>query len=367
MMKLRKPILGALGLSGLVVLAWGLISTEQSPATSETSVHPVQAVKQSPETVASRAAAASGADPIPNTTPQPSGDGSETRQVTERQPVQLARQLSAISEVYATEVQYPSYSKPITSQHVSYLEPNRFTVVEIPVLGGSSTAALSLPKYRFFAPEGVTLSLQSDLAVNAIRYEFYDVNNSQRFLVKHTDQKSLLVPGNARWPQEIRVKATVDFDQGTDVLTADFQYQVPVAVVLSAEAPVAQGADMLIPLNLDVSEVGIYRIRANLYREDGQVIAALSQKSRLGEGRQSLTLKAHQSVLGGTDGRYLLKNWVVERMSGMPGEKASFGISQQPVMALAPFDASGLRREAYTPSPQEQQRLHFLRQAGVSE
>ncbi|MEJ2764939.1 hypothetical protein VV869_13355 [Photobacterium sp. MCCC 1A19761] len=367
MMKIRKPIWVALGFSGLAVLTWGLIPTAQSPAIPEAPVHPAQLVNHAPETLANQTVAAAGADPIPNITPQLSGDGSEAHQATERQPVQLARQLTAISDVYAAEVQYPPYSKPITSKHASYLEPNRFTAVEMPVLGGSSTAALSLPKYRFFAPEEVTLSLKSELAVNTIRYEFYDVNSHQRFLVKHTDQKSLNVPGSEWWPQEIRVKATVDFEQGTDVLTADFQYQVPVAVVLSAEAPAAQGADMLIPLNLDVSEAGIYRIRANLYREDGQVIAALSQKSRLGEGRQSFTLKAHQSVLGGTDGRYLLKNWVVERMSGMPGEKASFGISQQPVMALVPFDASGLRREAYTPSPQEQQRLHFLRQAGVSE
>lgn len=279
--------------------------------------------------------------------------------------MQLTQQFAVLSDVYAAEIQYPPYSKPITAKHVSYLEPNRFTAVEMPVLGGSSTASLSLPKYRFFDPEKVTLSLIADLAVSAIRYEFYDLDSQQRFLVKHTDRKSLTVTGNANWPQEIRVKATVDFARGTDVLTADFRYEVPVAYVNSADAPTAQGADMVIPLDLEVTEAGIYRIRANLYRQDGEVVAALSGKSRLGEGLQSLSLKVHQSVLSGTDGRYQLKNWVVERMSGMPGEKAAFGVSRQPVMTLEPFQVSTLSQEAYTPSPQEQQRLDFLRRAAA--
>lgn len=363
-MKTPKPIVVVLGLAGVATLAWWRLSLPDDvarlPEGPTRQAHPQQTAP------AEHTSAPTGPEPV-NLNPAQSSQGDGlAAPPPESKPVQLTRQLAAITEVYAAEVQYPPYSKPITAHNVSYLDPNRFTAVEMPVLGGSAMASLSLPKYRFFDPEAVTLSLNTELSVSAIRFDFYDLARQQRFLTKYTDHNTLTVAGHVSWPKEIRVKATVDFDRGTDVLTADFRYEVPVAYVNSADAPTAQGADMLIPLNLEVTQAGIYRIRANLYRHDGEVIAALSSKSRLGEGRQSLSLKVHHSVLGNTEGRYQLKNWVVERMSGRPGEKASFGISREPVMTLEPFQVSTLSQEAYTPSLQEQQRLDFLRRASAS-
>lgn len=275
----------------------------------------------------------------------------------------ITEQLGLIAAAYAAEVHYPPYSKPISENNLSYLEPNYYSVVEVPVLDGKQTASLSLPKYRFFYPEPVTVSLNTQLAVDNIKFDFYEPTTGKRLVSKQTEMKTLTVEPDESWPQEVRVKATIDFEQGTDILTADFAFYIPAAYLRSAGAPSSQGADMVIPLYLDVKQAGIYRIRANLLTRDGKVIAALNNKSRLGEGEQAMALKVHSSVLAQTDGHYQLRHWVIEKMSGYPGEKASFGISTQDAIQLAPFDPSTLSQEPYTPSPEEQQRLEFLRQA----
>lgn len=290
-------------------------------------------------------------------------DVSVNRQDIEPELKSITQQLALISDVYAAEVQYPPYSKPISESSVSYLEPNYFNVVEVPVLDGGNSASLSLDKYRFFYPEPVVVSLNTKLAVSNIKYELYEPETKQVLFSEQTNSKTLAIKSKESWPQEVRIKATIDFEQGTDILTADFNFFVPMAYLLSAGEPLSEGADMLIPLVLDVKQGGIYRVRANLFSQDGEVIAALNGKSKLGEGSEVLELKVHQSVLAGTDGHYQLKNWVIEKMSGYPGEKASFGVSLHDAISLAPFDISVLSKEVYMPSPEEQQRLEFLRQA----
>lgn len=277
----------------------------------------------------------------------------------------VSKQFKAISESYENEVKFPPYSQPISENNLSYLEPNRFNVVDVPVLDGNSTASLSLDKFRFFYPEPVTVTLNTKLAVSNIRFEFYEPTTKEVFASQQTGERSVTVTPDENWPQEIRVKAMVDFEQGSDILLTDFNFFVPAAYLLSAGAPISQGADMVIPLMIDVKQAGIYRVRANLYSNDGKVIAALNSKSRLGQGQESFELKVHNSVLSGTDGHYQLRNWVIEKMSGFPGEKASFGVSEQDAIILEPFDPASLSQEPYTPSPEEQQRLDFLREAAT--
>lgn len=275
----------------------------------------------------------------------------------------VTSQLAQISDAYEAEIQYPPYSKPITASSKSYLEPNYFNVVDVPVLDGAHTASISLAKFRFFYPEPVVVSLNTKLAVSNINYEFYEPTSMQVLAIEQTDNKTLVIQTSEDWPQEIRIKATIDFEQGSDILTTDFNFFVPSARLLSAGAPTSEAADMLIPVQMEVKQGGIYRVRANLYSQHGDVIAALNGKSKLAEGNDELVLKAHHSVLSGTDGLYLLKDWVIEKMSGFPGEKASYGISEQDTIPLAPFDLSTLSQEPYSPSAEEQQRLKFLRQA----
>ncbi|MCW8329895.1 hypothetical protein MD588_13880 [Photobacterium sp. SDRW27] len=290
-------------------------------------------------------------------------DGMKVVDEPKREP--LAQQLEVISQAYAAEIKYPPYSKPITENNLSYLEPNYYSAVDVPVLDGSETASLSLEKYRYLYPETVTVSLNSRLAVSNIKFEFYEPTTQQVLTTKQTDTKSITVKPEESWPQEIRVKATTDFEQGTDVLTADFTFFVPTAYLVSVGAPSSEGADMVLPLNLDIKQAGIYRVRANLFTLEGRAVAALNSKAKLGDGEQVMNLKVHSSVLAGTEGDYQLKHWVIEKMSGFPGEKACYGTSPYDTISLEPFDLHTLSYEPYTPSPEEQQKLEFLRQASM--
>ncbi|MGF1878950.1 hypothetical protein L4D77_27200 [Photobacterium frigidiphilum] len=275
---------------------------------------------------------------------------------------EVTEQFTLLSKDYAAEVAYPAYSQPLSASDVSYLEPNYFSVVDVPVLDGSHTASLSLDKYRFYFPEPVTVRLDTDLAVDNVVLELFEPTTREQLVIVRSQEVSVIFVPKESWPQEIRVKATASFVEGTDVLTADFRFFVPVAYVESVGLPYPVNADMCIPLTLDVKKSGIYRIRANLFTTDGQAVAVLTNKKKLSPGEATLDLKAHKSVLAGRNGAFELRNIQVEKMSSYPGEKNSYGVSQFKVLPIEFFDVSTLSDEKHQPSAEEQQRLEFLQE-----
>lgn len=275
---------------------------------------------------------------------------------------EVTEQFTLLSKDYAAEVAYPAYSQPLSASDVSYLEPNYFSVVDVPILDGSHTASLSLDKYRFYFPEPVTVRLDTDLTVDNVVLELFEPTTREQLVIVRSQEVNVIFVPKESWPQEIRVKATVSFAEGTDILTADFSFFVPVAYVESVSSPYPVNADMCIPLTLDVKKNGIYRVRANLFTTDGQAVAVLTNKEKLGQGEATLDLKAHKSVLAGRDGAFELRNIQVEKMSSYPGEKTSYGVSQFKVLPIEYFDVSTLSDEKHQPSAEEQQRLEFLQE-----
>ncbi|UTM59839.1 hypothetical protein L4174_017355 [Photobacterium sp. CCB-ST2H9] len=279
-----------------------------------------------------------------------------------RLPVEMKTQFAVLSKVYAAELAYPAYSRPITAQDKQWLEPNRYMPVKAPVLDGEDSAALVLKKYRHFFPEDIRLSIQSGLPVAAMTVELFDLQTHQRLTGKKTLENQVVFPSEEHWPDEIRAKATVDFSTGTDILTADFQFFVPVAEVTQVAKPVISGANVEIPVMLTVKKAGIYRIRANLFTASGQPVAVLTAKQTLAAGEQIMTLQAYHQVFAGA-GEFELRTFQVEKMSGFPGEKSQYGISQQPGWPLGYIDTSLLSDEPYVPTKAEQQRMNFLESA----
>ncbi|WP_051488313.1 hypothetical protein [Salinivibrio socompensis] len=102
-------------------------------------------------------------------------------------------------------------------------------------------------------------------------------------------------------------------------------------------------ADMIIPLQLDVDKAGIYRVRANLFTKDNEPVAFLTTKKQLPEGEHTVELKAFKQALRGFDEQWQLKNIVLERMSGYPGERAQFGISLTTPIHWAPLRSTNCR------------------------
>ncbi|MDD9154989.1 hypothetical protein PVK64_02120 [Aliivibrio sp. S4TY2] len=284
----------------------------------------------------------------------------EQDEVQKALPQELSRQFALLSKAYAEEMIYPSYSTPLLSNDKSYLEPNHFSEVKIPVLDGSHKASLSLDKYRFSYPEPITVTLNSDLAVDHIEYELLDPETRKSLTTQYTQELTTEFSPQKEWPQEIRIKAVISFVDGKDTLTTDIQFSNPVAYVNSIEPPYSAGSDMILPLNIEVKESGNYRIRANLFQQNGKPIASLNNKEKLSQGDAVFELKAHSSVLKNDVTEFELRNITVEKMSDFPEEKTRYGTSRKTVFTISSFDISSLSDEPYQMSEQEKERLRFL-------
>ncbi|OCH24036.1 hypothetical protein [Aliivibrio sp. 1S128] len=284
----------------------------------------------------------------------------EQDEIPQAFPQELTKQFALLSKAYAADIIYPSYSTPLLSNDKSYLEPNHFSEVKIPVLDGSHKASLSLDKYRFSYPESITVTLNSELAVDHIEYELLDPETRKTLTTQYTQELTTEFSPKKEWPQEIRIKAVISFLDGKDTLTTDIQFSNPVAYVNSIEPPYSAGSDMILPLNIEVKESGNYRIRANLFQQDGKPIASLTNKGKLSQGDAVFQLKAHSSVLKNDVAEFELRNITVEKMSDFPGEKTRYGTSRKPVFPILSFDISSLSDEPYQMSEQEKERLQFL-------
>ncbi|PQJ89922.1 hypothetical protein [Aliivibrio sifiae] len=282
------------------------------------------------------------------------------KEIKQEFPQKLTEQFSLLSQAYVDDISYPSYSIPLLSSNINYLKPNHFSVVNIPVLDGSHTVALSLEKYRFDYPEPIIVTLTSELPIDHIDYELLDPETRKSLTSKYTQELTTEFSPQEDWPQEVRIKAAISFLEGKDTLIADIQFSNPVAYVDSLSPVYSSGDDMILPLNMDIKESGNYRIRANLYQENGDPIASLSNKAKLSQGVGIFELKAHSSVLKGKGDNFELRTITVERMSDFPGEKTRYGASKETVFPISSFDTSSLTDEPYQMSEQEKERLQFL-------
>ncbi|WP_407332570.1 hypothetical protein [Enterovibrio sp. 27052020O] len=276
-------------------------------------------------------------------------------------PEAMSAQFSRIAQTFETELNYPPYSQPIVDLASPYLTPNHFSVVEMPVLDGKHSAALVVDKYRYFYPEPIAFQVKSGVPVEGMQFSLIDIDSREIVATGNSDNAQGKLTAKEDWPANVRLRVKVQFDGGEDVLTADVNYQNPVAYVLGAQPAYVQGADWVIPLDIDAKQAGLYRVRANLYREDGPPVAVLTSKQRLTEGESTIDVKAHQSVFGSERGDYQLRDIQVERMSGFPGEETRYGVSNVSVIELGPFNANSLSQESYQPSDQERQQLLFLK------
>ncbi|OOE87054.1 hypothetical protein [Salinivibrio sharmensis] len=271
--------------------------------------------------------------------------------------------LSYIAADYAEQIQHPTYSIPIPSKQSPYLHWNRHVSTPMPILDGSVKAALKLNQYRYFYPENIQASLVTPASLNHATLSIIDVQSNRELTQLDVTDTQWNIEPEADWPIELRLKAALSFDDGDDVLTADFRLYQPIAEVKGVKPVFGRGPDMVIPLVLDIDKSGIYRVRANLFTTDDQPVAVLTSKTRLSEGEQTLDLRAFRASMSGYGDEWQLKDVFIERMSGYPGERAQFGISPQDHYSLGVFDTGQLSDEPYQMSEQERMQLEFLQHA----
>ncbi|OAJ93457.1 hypothetical protein [Vibrio bivalvicida] len=274
----------------------------------------------------------------------------------------LSLPLKRVAYMHQQKLQYPSYSQPIEGDDSPYLSWNEFIEQPLPVLDGKSTASLSAKKFRHFYPEYIEIELKTSEPVIVAELNIVSVESQKILASVSSDSQHWVIAPEVDWPEEIRLVANVDFARGEDVVSADIRFYHPVASVVSVGDGYASGPDMRLPITLDIGQAGIYRVRANLYQSGGKVIASLVHKQLLSEGEQTLELKAFKKVLPKGSNDLELKNVVIERMSGYPGEKAGYGQSDLESYPVGTFNSETLSDEEYQMSEQERQQVAFLEQ-----
>ena len=295
----------------------------------------------------------------PDTTPQ-------QLSVTEKIPEPVSESFKLLASAYAAELELPPYSRPLSADDAHLLNPNRYIVQSVPLEGGAS-AAIVLPKYRFSYPEAVPVTLEiTGLAVFDVSVQLaaeHGMQSSEQVEMQGTPQRySAAVPPDENWNGSIEVRVSFSANGQTQMLKTGIEYHNPVATIVGVADSRAVGADMQIPVQLEVKQAGFYRLRANLYTEQRQPLALLSATAKLGSGQQEITLRAFKTVLRNNSGPYVLASFVLEKRPAVPGELTRYGDSEKAEYVLERFSLSQLSDEPWQPDEQERQRLQFLQQ-----
>jgi hypothetical protein len=281
----------------------------------------------------------------------------------QQEQVELAEQFQLVASAYAAELETPSYSKPLLAGEVNAAE---FVPQQVPLEGGGSVAIVP-SKYRFSFPE----SIQAELVATGISLSEVTVAIRNEWTGEELLQQALQ-PQDGRWLIDIKpgkdwdgqLELAVDFQARSDsqTLRTGIEYSQPVAWVLSVADSFGEGADLVIPLQLDVLVAGDYRVRAQLFTDTGQPLAALTQEKKLSQGKQTLDLKAYKSVLQQHSGNFVLKALFVEKRPSKPGDLTRYGASKEPEFVVSAFAIGQLSDEKPVVTEEEQQRLEFLKQ-----
>ncbi|RVT48189.1 hypothetical protein EMM73_02540 [Rheinheimera sediminis] len=290
----------------------------------------------------------------------------EPVQMDQYQQEELQQSFSLLSQVYAAELSYPPYSRPLSAADYQLLNPNHFDTVALPLEGGAS-ASLVLPKYRFSYPETVVFTL----VMEGVSPQYARAELREQQSGKVLAQADLTAtPDSTEWPHQFDASENWDgamelvvlfeAEGKTQQLQTGLDYSYPVATITGIGSSSTRGADLVIPVQLDVKKTGMYRLRANLFTESKQPLAVLTAEGKLTEGAATLDLKAFKQVLQQQGGPYWLGTFVLELRSARPGEVSRYGDSKEPGFMVDAINFGQLSDEPFVLSDEEKQRLLFL-------
>ncbi|WP_105167989.1 hypothetical protein [Pseudoalteromonas sp. T1lg23B] len=344
---MKKTYLIVAGLLS-VLLVW-FLSDEQSGTETKPLVKPQKAVNMPM------------VGQFPSAATQPKAQVSVKPEVT-----QTARQLSEAAQQVAIQyeqaLKYPPYSQPLTEYDEDRLNPNYFYPVTSLVEGSDKPLSVKLSKYRYVYPEDIVVEVTGP-DLKEVELKLLDIDTQQEY-ASTTLQNGPFTgrfKGEKQFPRALQLVANAKLADKKVPVVAQFQYMQPSAKIVDVSDVYPQNDNMFIVLTLDVSNPGTYRVRANLFTADGQPLAHLVSKEKLSKGTQSMTLKAHWSVLRANMSNMQLSGFVVERMSPSPSEPASYGSSDIKTFEIKDFAFDSLQQLPYQASSQEQQSLEFLR------
>ena len=268
-----------------------------------------------------------------------------------------------VAKAYAAELNFPSYSQPLSNKDFDRLQPNHFNPQSIPIDDEGTQVTAALSKYRYIYPEQVFATLTGENIVNA---ELHLVDTSTGDMLLRTNFKQgdnnwyAQFDGKRDFPRQLQATVKADINGKDITIALALKYVDSIATLEGFGSVFNQDADMVLPANLTTRKKGLYRVRANLFDANNQPIAHLVSKEKLNKGNSHINLKAHQSVLQGKKAPFYLATFSIELMSPAPGKPTKYGNSAIKKYDIRNFSLSSLSDIPYQPSEQEQQRLLLL-------
>lgn len=277
---------------------------------------------------------------------------------------------SAPLQQFSEQLLSPPYSQPVTAMNLAQTEAPSVAAVTVPLDDGI-VWSLQPGQFRFSYPEPVTATVQIKGEQPAfVRYRLRSTATAELLssgeLAADADGLfRLSIPGHTDFPAELEL--IVDSEPGHGAL-ALLQYHQPVAWLAQTLALHADDSDLVLPLQLEVQQRGLYRVQAvlgqNQQQSAAKPLAILQGEFMLEAGTATIELRAHHSVLPAEPFDAELSRLQLELAPPVPGAATGYGRPLQAPVALGDFDPRALNRTPYQPDAQALKRVELLQQLG---
>jgi hypothetical protein len=236
-------------------------------------------------------------------------------------------QFSQIADTYMDTAQFPVGSQPIRNPNDVYepapFEDAKFSIPFPMQGGGTLNVKLALDKFQYFqgetidvqltvngAPSSAYVEVTSELASSKKDLQTpVELNSSNgSFFIGSVDTSSI---SDSEFTPEMLFKALVKVDGEEFFITQGFRYFQSSADVVGIGRVEVNGANLDIPVKLDVDESGYYFLRAVLEdAQTGKPLVSLQSEGRFSKGSRKLLLQAHIQALkfSASEGPYNLRN-----------------------------------------------------------
>ena len=262
---------------------------------------------------------------------------------------EMKLKLKDISDAYAEQAKYPSYSVPIHADELStkYL-PDMPVAAELPAdLSDPNSPSLSIlpSKFRYLNGEDLSAIAQ----ISGLADEETSYVSARLIMQDKTLGVAVVSPvadqshhyqlnfdafgiGKIEWKENITIE--VEFQLLGNIYTRNItvEYLNTIAQIEDVGASEVQDEYLIIPVYVATDKPGFHRLEANLYdTETNQPLIHLTAEDQLLSSNGQLTLKAHISALkvSGSEGPYTLKDLMLRRLPAEPDYITEFGQIEQ--------------------------------------
>ncbi|MBK8972503.1 MAG: hypothetical protein IPM37_14590 [Hahellaceae bacterium] len=296
--------------------------------------------------------------------------------------VEVKARLAQVAQTYAEQIQYPSFSRPITDRTAleKYL-PNQSSDVSAPLDPNdpnSPTFSLKTDKVTYFVGEPILalVSVQSKSQIGGLSsvagrlveqgqalQETQGSASGKDYLLHFTTDQ--VQPRNPSGELRVVVNFSLNgqaHEIGTPITLVD-----SVAEVGDVGQARVNEEYLEIPVDITARKPGYHQLSANLYDElSGKPVVHLSAEHDVRSTQDTLVLKAHIRALkaAGSSGPYQLRDVSLERMPAPPEFTTEYGRASDAGYPVAGFPFDAYKDIPYVDEDAEE-RLAFLRDMGA--